>query len=232
MAINRLCAEFRKIVINRQSNIIARYCSSQISKEQNGLPPNFSKHVLNVAFPAEQVTFIPRTLNIDFKNPDSITNKSICEIPLSIYIPSIEDPLRQPIQQDQPVIEKSVELPSTENILEKLAVHMIRIRRQKMKKHKRKKFRKRMKFVWAKIRARRNILKEKTFQAALLAKIKTAHAFDAKKYVEERLAIIDKEKIPLTFRGEILPQNMIKQLIEEKKEQNRKRFNKPRLTLD
>ncbi|XP_076763676.1 uncharacterized protein LOC143431058 [Xylocopa sonorina] len=233
MVINKLCSEFRKIVINRQSNIIARYVSSHSSIDQTSAPPpNISKLQLNPPFASERITFVPKTLNIDFRNPDSVTNKKIFEIPWSVRIPSIEDPLRQPVQRDRPVIDRSIDLPATENALEKLAETILRIRRWKIKKHKRKKYRKRMQFIWAKIRARRNILKERTFQAKQVEKIKKALAFDAKQYVADRLAILDKERIPMTFRGEILPRNVIKQFIEEKKEQQRRRLNKPRITLD
>lgn len=152
-------------------------------------------------------------------------------MPLSKYIPSMEEPLiNQPIKQDLPLIDISFQLPPTENILEKLAIRMIVIRKKKMKKHKRRKLRKRMKFKWAKIRANRNVLKEKLFQAELVAKIKQAQNFDPKKYIEERLAILDKEILPLTYRGEILSPNLIKQFIEEKKEYARKKRNKIRLS--
>ncbi|XP_006611101.1 uncharacterized protein LOC102676673 isoform X1 [Apis dorsata] len=229
MAINKLCAAFRQITINTKSNIIVKYYSSYLLKEYNNIIslPNFSTNTLNIISP--NIKFIPKTLNIDFKNSRNNIKKD--EMPLSKYIPSMEEPLiNQPIKQDLPLIDISFQLPPTENILEKLAIRMIVIRKKKMKKHKRRKLRKRMKFKWAKIRANRNVLKEKLFQAELVAKIKQAQNFDPKKYIEERLAILDKEILPLTYRGEILSPNLIKQFIEEKKEYARKKRNKIRLS--
>lgn len=143
----------------------------------------------------------------------------------------MEEPLiNQSIKQDLPLIDTSFQLPPTENILEKLAIRMIVIRRKKMKKHKKRKLRKKMKFKWAKIRANRNVLKEKLFQAELVTQIKEAHNFDPKKYIEGRLAILDKEILPKTYRGEILSPEMIKKFIDEKKEYVRKKRNKIRLS--
>lgn len=70
----------------------------------------------------------------------------------------------------------------------KEAAVMIEIRRLKMKKHKRKKLLKKMKFVYAKRKLRRRLRKEKIFQAELLAKIKEAEQFSAEQYVTDKLA--------------------------------------------
>ncbi|CAL1686948.1 unnamed protein product [Lasius platythorax] len=67
--------------------------------------------------------------------------------------------------------------------------------------------------------------------AELIDKIKQAQAFDARVYVKERLNILNKERIPRTYRGEILPAAMIKQFIDEKKAKKKAWRNKPRLTL-
>ncbi|CAK9798848.1 hypothetical protein ANTPLA_LOCUS1798 [Anthophora plagiata] len=235
MAVNRLCSAFRQITINKQSNIIGRYYSSNILKGQTNdlLSHNYSKNVSHSGQPEVHVKFISRTLNIDFGNPDSTVKNYINEMPLSKYIPSMEEPLIQkPVQQDLPLTDKSFELPPTANNFEKLAVRLIVIRRKKMKKHKRKKLRKRMQFVWAKIRAKRNSLKEKNFQAELIAKIKEAQLFDAKKHVEERLALLDKEFVPKTYKGEIIPEQMIKEFLKKDQERINKKINKPRLKLD
>lgn len=70
----------------------------------------------------------------------------------------------------------------------KEAAVMIEIRRLKMKKHKRKKLQKKMKFVFAKRQLRRRMKKEKEFQASLLAQIREADKFSAEKYVADKLA--------------------------------------------
>ncbi|CAK9798846.1 hypothetical protein ANTPLA_LOCUS1798 [Anthophora plagiata] len=211
MAVNRLCSAFRQITINKQSNIIGRYYSSNILKGQTNdlLSHNYSKNVSHSGQPEVHVKFISRTLNIDFGNPDSTVKNYINEMPLSKYIPSMEEPLIQkPVQQDLPLTDKSFELPPTANNFEKLA------------------------FVWAKIRAKRNSLKEKNFQAELIAKIKEAQLFDAKKHVEERLALLDKEFVPKTYKGEIIPEQMIKEFLKKDQERINKKINKPRLKLD
>ncbi|XP_046388587.1 uncharacterized protein LOC124157692 [Ischnura elegans] len=64
----------------------------------------------------------------------------------------------------------------------KYAARLIVIRRRKMKKHKLKKLRKRMKFEWAKIRQRRELRKEKAFQASLLEEIRLAEKFNAEEW--------------------------------------------------
>lgn len=194
---------------------------------------DFSKSALNVPPSNVHIKFIPKTLNIDIGNPDSTIKKIIHEMPLSKYIPPMKEPLiKEHIKQDQPLIDISLQFPSTNIILEKLAAHLIRIRRQKMKKHKRRKLRKKMKFIWAKLRANRNMQREKLFQAELLAKIKKAHAFDPKQYVQNKLESLDKEILPRTYRGEILPMEMIKQFLKERQEKKDRRLNRPRLTLD
>lgn len=183
-------------------------------------------------YPETHIRYIPRTLNLDFVNPDGIRNKNIIEIPFK-KTPSMEEPLTQyPVQRDLPVMDKSLELPSTTNVFEKIAVNMILIRRRKMKKHKRRKLRKRMKYIWEKIRLTRNIKKEKLFQAELIAKVKKANEFDPKAYVNERLDILLKERIPKTYRGEILPPQMIKKFLEEKQLNRERKRNKLRLKLE
>ncbi|KAM8706506.1 hypothetical protein ACLKA7_010728 [Drosophila subpalustris] len=67
------------------------------------------------------------------------------------------------------------------------AARLIVIRRRKMKKHKLKKLRRKMKFEWAKVRQRREMRKEKAFQAQLLSQIKQAESFSAEQYVAETL---------------------------------------------
>jgi len=157
--------------------------------------------------------------------------RNIIEMPITKISPLQEPAKRIPIQYDSPVPEKSVDLPTNGIIIDKQAVNMIRIRHKKMKKHKRRKLRKKMKVLWAKIKLKRNQKKEKLFQTELIGKVKEAQEFDAKEYVNERLYILNKEKLPRTYRGEILPAEMIKQFLEEKKARKEAKRNKPRLTL-
>ncbi|UYV67715.1 hypothetical protein LAZ67_5001689 [Cordylochernes scorpioides] len=79
--------------------------------------------------------------------------------------------------------------PTPASQVEKHANRLIVIRKQKMKKHKRKKLAKRMAVIWARIRDNREAKKEKTFQNEMLAKVKKAEDFDAEKYV---LAVLNR----------------------------------------
>ncbi|XP_011862103.1 PREDICTED: uncharacterized protein LOC105558799 isoform X2 [Vollenhovia emeryi] len=181
---------------------------------------------------AHSIKFIPGTLNIDFGMPaGGSLIRNIIESPAIKITPLREPAERLPIQYDPPVPERSVDLPTNGRIVDKQAVNMLRIRHKKMKKHKRKKLRKKMKFVWAKLRLKRGQKREKVFQADLIAQVKEAQAFDAKEYVNEKLNILNKERLPRTYRGEILPPEMIKQFMDERRARKEAKRNKPRLTL-
>lgn len=108
---------------------------------------------------------------------------------------------------------------------------MIRIRHKKIRKHKRRKLRKKMKFVWEKIRFKRTERRERLFHAGLITKVTEAQAFDAKKYVKEKLNILNEKRLPRTYRGEILPPEQIKQFLDQDKARKDAKRNKPRLTL-
>ncbi|KAM0737462.1 hypothetical protein ACS0PU_000555 [Formica fusca] len=235
MSINILCAAFRKIAVGRISTIATARC---YSTQQSNCDVNVisrltsnSHGILDNTKP-DDIKFIPGTLNIDFgirTNGNLI--KNIIEMPVTKISPLQEPIKRLPIRYDLPILEKSIDLPTNGEIFEKRAVRLIVIRHKKIKKHKRRKLRKKMRFIWAKLRHKRNVKREKAFQAELINKIIQAQAFDARVYVKERLNILNKEKIPRTFRGEILPAEMIKKFIDEKKAKREAKLNKPRLIL-
>ncbi|XP_065372237.1 uncharacterized protein Pdhb isoform X2 [Calliphora vicina] len=91
------------------------------------------------------------------------------------------------------------------------AARMIVVRRRKMKKHKLKKLRRKMKFEWAKVRQRREMRKEKAFQAKLIAQIKDAEAFNAEKYVADKLHQAKETPLPRYWKGRRLPAFIIKE---------------------
>lgn len=91
------------------------------------------------------------------------------------------------VEQSDSEVNNYLEMPGVQNNVEKQAARLIVIRRRKMRIHKLKKLRKKMKFVWAKVRQKREAKKEKAFQAELVDKIKLAEKFDAAKYVAEKL---------------------------------------------
>jgi hypothetical protein len=80
-----------------------------------------------------------------------------------------------------------------------LRSHLLIIRRQKMKKHRRKKWRKKFKSVIAKMRLKREIAKEKNFRVELLTMIKRAEQFDPREYALRKIREINnrpKEQSP------------------------------------
>lgn len=144
----------------------------------------------------------------------------------SIINPKIENPIittiiEAPLQPNQQEIVdqnhtaiQDFELPAIENGVGEDGIQaavLIGIRRKKMKKHKLKKLRKKMKFEWAKRRQRRELRKEKAFQAVLIAQIKEAEKFSAEQYVAEKLRQANEIPIPRYWKGKQLPQFIIKE---------------------
>ncbi|KAF4525661.1 hypothetical protein B566_EDAN001261 [Ephemera danica] len=112
----------------------------------------------------------------------------------------------------EPVAIPSLEAPSSKRRDEKRASSgLVVIRRRKMKKHKLKKLRIKMKFEWAKVRQKREMRKEKAFQAVLLTQIREAEKFDAEAYVTEKLRQAKEKPLPRTWKGRRLPEFLIKQ---------------------
>lgn len=129
----------------------------------------------------------------------------------------IEAPL-QPNQQE--IVDQShskvqdFELPAIENGVGEDGIQaavLIGIRRRKMRKHKLKKLRKKMKFEWAKVRQRRELRKEKAFQAVLIAQIKEAEKFSAEQYVADKLRQANETPIPKYWNGKRLPEFIMKE---------------------
>lgn len=110
-----------------------------------------------------------------------------------------------------PVKERVEEPLNGDVVVKKEAIRMIVVRRRKMKRHKLKKLRRKMKFEWAKVRQRREMRKEKAFQAVLIAQIKEAERFDAEKYVAEKLRKANEVPLPRHWKGRRLPAFIIKQ---------------------
>lgn len=101
-------------------------------------------------------------------NLPTVPTKKIIDQPNSCIIP-----LRIP----RPTISLPLIDPSVDNGNEIQAARLIVIRRKKMKKHKLRKLRKRMKYVWAKVRQKREMRKEKAFQAELLGQVSQTKLF-------------------------------------------------------
>lgn len=122
----------------------------------------------------------PPTSNRRIEEPGNDERKNI-DTPVTAIVNEIMEKISD--------IKGDMDLPPLEGQDDcKEAAVMIEIRRLKMKKHKRKKLLKKMKFVYAKRKLRRRLRKEKLFQAELLAKIKEAEQFSAEQYVADKLA--------------------------------------------
>ncbi|KAF7995686.1 hypothetical protein HCN44_006793 [Aphidius gifuensis] len=146
----------------------------------------------------------------------------------------ITDPAKNDYSKEDKTTDKTIDLPTNNSSIniEKQAARMIVIRRRKMRRHKLKKLRKKMKFKWAKVKQRRELKKEKAFHAELLAQIHEAEKFDAKKYVQSKFDILDNVRIPSRWKGEILPESMIREFMQKEEEIKQRKLNIPRLKLD
>lgn len=143
----------------------------------------------------------------NFRLPVSITdkptlNQKIIESPTSAALREINSIV--------PDSRKAIIEPESVNNTAKHAIRMIVIRRRKMKKHKLKKLRKKMKFEWGRLRQRREMRREKAFQAGLIAQIKEAEKFSAEQYVADKLRLATESPIPRFYKGKRLPQFIIK----------------------
>lgn len=146
---------------------------------------------------------------------------SILDNPLTVNTSINEFPLLTDlIYKDNINWRSSIEEPG--KIIEKQAARLIVIRRRKMKRHKLKKLRKKMKFEWAKVRLKREMRKEKAFQAELMAKIRETEKFDAVAYATQKINKANEVLIPKLWKGKRLPEFLIKELLVEKENKKAK----------
>ncbi|XP_050318285.1 uncharacterized protein LOC126751796 isoform X2 [Bactrocera neohumeralis] len=145
---------------------------------------------------------------LQLKKPTSIgdlpSHHEIIESPRQKWLNEINDIL------DEPTTMHEIQAPAINNGKME-AARLIVIRRRKMKKHKLKKLRRKMKFEWAKVRQRREMRKEKAFQAKLIAQVKAGEAFNAEQYVEEQLRKANENPLPRYWKGRRLPAFIIKE---------------------
>ncbi|KAL7648807.1 UNVERIFIED_CONTAM: hypothetical protein RMT77_000714 [Armadillidium vulgare] len=139
-------------------------------------------------------------------------NKGI-EITIPFKKPLIEEPFLEILEKFDPVTPIVIEEPPS-MVIKKEAARLISIRRIKMNKHKLRKLRKRMRFVYRKKNQKREYLKEKEFQASQMDKIREAHAFNAVAYVDDILKRAKEIPFPRTYKGKRLPKEVIRILIE------------------
>jgi len=144
--------------------------------------------------------------------------KEIFELPLTNKI--IENPTQSNKVIEEIInVDKTISLPDNNNSEDDIGKQakngMIMIRHRKMKKHKLRKLRKKMKYEWAKVRQRRELRKEKVFQAELTAEIREAESFSAEAYVAEKIRQATESPIPRFWKGKRLPQFIIKEKLEK-----------------
>uniref|UniRef100_A0A182NJF2 Ribosomal protein mS38 C-terminal domain-containing protein n=1 Tax=Anopheles dirus TaxID=7168 RepID=A0A182NJF2_9DIPT len=157
-----------------------------------------------------------------FEIGNSIRRHPLIPLKEIIDIPLVSRIIESPVQRPGPVgpigdnltLIPSLDLPADivpKDEHGKQAARLIVIRRRKMRKHKLKKLRKRMKFEWLKVRQRRELKKEKLFQAELVNQIKEAEKFSAEAYVASKLRQATEVPLPRFHKGKRLPQFIIKQ---------------------
>lgn len=81
-----------------------------------------------------------------------------------------------------------------------------------------------MKYIWAKVRQRREMKKEKAFQAELMCKIKDADNFDARLYAREKLDKVNAVLLPKLWKGKRLPEFVIKDLLAKQQKKKAQRL--------
>ncbi|XP_058823533.1 uncharacterized protein LOC131684558 [Topomyia yanbarensis] len=205
-------------LIRRFSNISLREypkaCSSIALKTTSRLPVD---PVCSSTTP-HKLVFLPREIYLDVGQSPVVNPllplKEIIDVPRIKWI--IENPNMSRIVEigDSAKVNSNMELPTNNNPVGNngiQAARLIVIRRRKMRKHKLRKLRKKMKFEWAKVRQRRELRKEKAFQAGLIGQIKEAEKFSAEAYVASKLRQATETPIPRFWKGKRLPQFIIKQ---------------------
>ncbi|KAL7305145.1 hypothetical protein TKK_0002543 [Trichogramma kaykai] len=227
MAVNMLSKAFRQLNIRNPEFFIKCQPVTQVklpfkpSSDLLSNPGYTNVESLKTNF---SITCRSIELNLNIIKPPLPVNK-IIECPI-LPILQIDNPLKNQKEINEINSNKVIEIPNDTNIIEKQAVRMIVIRRKKIKKHKRKKFLKRMKFVIRKREQKRKLKKEKIFQAKLQDIYKQAEEFDAKAYVASRIYLHQRELVPTRYRGELLPEDQVKEFLRlkaERKAENRRR---------
>ncbi|XP_043279026.1 uncharacterized protein [Venturia canescens] len=232
MVTNVLCRSFKHLGITKKYAVVVRYCSTQTSTiTKTGGPLFYNTENVNdkrYYEPNLRLSTIPLPI-LDTNLPPHPSGR-IHEFPVNIKAIIGEPPKLEQRQEDSR-IDKSLDLPTNGGISEKQAVTAIVIRRRKMRRHKLRKLRKRMKFYWGKIKQRREMQKEKNFHAELLAQIKKAEQFDAETHINYRLSLLDQVRWPNKYRGVVLPEAQIREFLERDRKKREAKLNKPRLKL-
>lgn len=128
----------------------------------------------------------------------------------------VENPLQiTKIIEEIQKIENNLNLPTARNTEIHAKNGMIQIRKRKMRRHKRRKLFKKMRFLWKKVRQRREIKKEKKFRAEIELRMDEARNFSAEQFVDEKLRLAIEPPLCRKWKGTRLPAFIIHELHEE-----------------
>ena len=116
-------------------------------------------------------------------------------------------------------------------IIEKLAHRMIRLRKRKMKRHRRKRRWVKNRSFYQGIIIRKNKTKEIEFRMRLMEKIKNAENYDPKAFLQDYLKDFRTPLIPRTYEGKRLPIWLIQQLMIEDKYKAQRKIDLTKTTL-
>jgi len=125
---------------------------------------------------------------------------------VEISEPSVEQ--RAPVQDPTPV-----GVPTA-----KYAHRLLRLKKKKMKVHRRKRLWKRMWSVWKKKFFGRERKREIEFRSKLIEAVKEAKKFDAANYTQAYLADYKYEFVPLTYKGKRKHRSVVLELLEKEKQ--------------
>lgn len=118
----------------------------------------------------------------------------------------VEDPKKETIVIDEFVRREKIE-----------CHRLLRIKKKKMKTHRRKRLWKRMWAIWRKRFSLRFKKKELEFRAGLTEKVNNAKKFDPAAYIKDYLEDLHFELIPKTYKGGRKPQWFVKEMLESDK---------------
>lgn len=215
-----------------------RCSSTAISSQVNAKLPNLplfknagDNTIVSIINNTRSIPYLPTNIHRICISPHIV---SVDNVPLPLHRREIVDPLAHlRISKEIPsrpigtgeislpeLIEKEI-LEPTNNVIEKQAARLIVIRRAKMKKHKWRKLQKKMKFTFARRRQKRELKKEKAFQAVLVARVKEAEKFDAEAFVARQLEIAHWERPITHVRNRRAPDWVIREHIQEIEEKRR-----------
>lgn len=180
---------FHRSFLTRKASFQVASSTATVSASETLFITEFFHKNVPIKFNRTVTSVLP-TLNTAVKLPH-ILEKVNMEYRLPT--PLVKDLI---VNQDLPILSEKVDPlvnnweisnPNIHPVVRKEAARMIQIRRRKMKTHKRKKLKKRMRFLWQRLRFRREQRKENVFKEELYEQVKKTESFNAELYVADIL---------------------------------------------